>query len=1011
MATKVRGITIEIGGDASGLEKSLKEVNSEIKTTSTSLRDVEKLLKLDPGNTELLRQKYNLLGESIEETKKKLDTLQQAQKEMEQAVINGTATSDQYDALSREVEATRINLEKLTTQQEEFLKSQSTLKQLSDTFGEFGEKVEQAGEKMMGISGAIAGLGAAAVKTASDFDTGMSQVAAISGASVEDMEKLTAKAREMGATTKFSASESAQALTYMAMAGWKTEDMLNGIEGVMHLAAASGEDLASVSDIVTDAMTAFGLEAKDSGHFADILARAASNANTNVGMMGETFKYVAPVAGAMGYSAEDVATAIGIMANSGIKASQAGTALRRIFTQMTGPLELVSDSFGDIFIETTNLDGSMRPLNDVLGDLRVAFSKMTEAERAANAENIAGKNALSGFLALVTASENDVNKLSDAIYNSAGAAEEMADIMLDNLSGQLTILKSGAEELAISFGELMMPAIRDIVGGIQGMVDWLNGLDDSTKATIVTIAEIIAAVGPLLIIIGKLSQALSLLLAHPVVAIAAGVVAAVAGIAIAVHNLSSETESYLGTVQAETDAVRAQADAIRESSQAYTDSIKAQKDKNEAIDTEAGRLQVLWDRLRDITTAQGDVMKGHEDEATFITTELSDALGIEMELVGKRIRGYEDAKKAVEDLIQSQRTEALLAANKQAYQDALQRETELLHNVVEAQKLVDDEQERTAALAAEIERAKTDETWAWEHDIATKKEFDAALAELTAEYDLHNAALGDARAALAEAGNAYGEAQAAIENYENVVIAATRGGEELDMALTAMSNNLRTSANADRSTLLRQLQQYKDTYEGMKTAVANGSKSISDEQLKQMEGLIQITQIELDKLSDNTTRALSNTYADAYYSGKQLAKGLAAGVNDWAYLPTNAAGSMARQAKNKVNSVLGVSSPSKEMMDTGKWVDAGLAQGIEKNMRYITDAVETMTAPILGADLALQNSDQAAVMAAGAGGGSIVLQLSQPINLGGKTIGQSVTENVINRIDGQQQLEAAYMGW
>ena len=190
----------------------------------------------------------------------------------------------------------------------------------------------------------------------------------------------------MGSKTKFSASEAAEAMNYMAMAGWKTKDMLSGIEGIMNLAAASGEDLATTSDIVTDALTAFGLSAKDSGHFADVLAAASSNANTNVSMMGETFKYAAPIAGALGYSVEDTAEAIGLMANAGIKSSQAGTSLRNIMTKLSHDFTISGKAIGDVTIATTNADGSMRSLNDILADSRKAFSGLTESEQAAAAE-------------------------------------------------------------------------------------------------------------------------------------------------------------------------------------------------------------------------------------------------------------------------------------------------------------------------------------------------------------------------------------------------------------------------------------------------------------------------------------------------------------------------------------------------------------------------------------------------------------------------------------------------
>ena len=330
----------------------------------------------------------------------------------------------------------------------------------------------------------------------------MANVAAISGATGDDLQALRDKAREMGEKTKFSASEAADAMSYMAMAGWKTGDMLSGIEGIMNLAAASGEDLATTSDIVTDALTAFGLTAEDSAHFADILAAASSNANTNVSMMGETFKYCAPVAGALGYSAEDVAEAIGLMGNAGIKSTQAGTALRTMMTKLQGELKLSGEALGEVTIQTANADGSMRELSDILADCRTAFSKMSESEAAAAAETLVGKNAMSGFLALMNSAPGDIDKLRNAIDNCDGSAENMAAIMQDNLNGQLTILKSQLEELAISFGEMLMPVIRKVVSAVQGFVDKLNNMDEAQRKTIITIGLVIAALGPFLVILG-----------------------------------------------------------------------------------------------------------------------------------------------------------------------------------------------------------------------------------------------------------------------------------------------------------------------------------------------------------------------------------------------------------------------------------------------------------------------------------------------------------------------------
>ena len=340
-----------------------------------------------------------------------------------------------------------------------------------------------------GMSTALAGVAGYSIKVGSSFEAGMSKVQAVSGASNEQLQRLSDKAKEMGATTKFSATEAADAMNYMAMAGWKTEDMLNGIDGIMNLAAASGEDLATTSDIVTDALTAFGLTAQDSTHFADVLAAASSNANTNVSMMGETFKYVAPVAGSLGYSAEDCAVAIGLMANSGIKASQSGTALRSMFSRLAKPSKEVKEAMEKLNISLTDSHGNMKSLDTLMGDLRNSFSGLSESEKAEMASSLAGQEAMSGLLAIVNASDADFNKLKDAIYGADGASAKMAETMQDNLKGKITITKSTIEGLGIKIYEEIEDPMKEAAEGTTDSVEQISsalengGIDAAVEKT------------------------------------------------------------------------------------------------------------------------------------------------------------------------------------------------------------------------------------------------------------------------------------------------------------------------------------------------------------------------------------------------------------------------------------------------------------------------------------------------------------------------------------------------
>jgi TP901 family phage tail tape measure protein len=388
----------------------------------------------------------------------------------------------------------------------------------------FGDKSATAEQKLNGLSSTfkttggllsknvtlpIVGAGAAAVKTATDFEAGMSEVKAISGATGSEFDALRDKAIEMGAKTKFSASDSADAFKYMAMAGWDASQMTDGIAGIMDLAAASGEDLATTSDIVTDALTAFGLQASDSAHFADVLAQVSSKSNTNVGLMGETLKYVAPVAGALGYSIEDTAVAIGLMANSGIKGSQAGTALRSTITRLAKPVGEAKDAVEELKISITNTDGTMKPLSQTMIELREKFAGLTEEQKAQYAAMLAGQEGMSGLLAIVNASDEDFQKLTDEINNADDAAEDMASVMMDNTAGAVEQLKGVLESAGILIGEKLTPYIRKLAEWITGLVEKFNSLSEEEQDQIVKFGLILAAIGPVLLILAKVISVVS----------------------------------------------------------------------------------------------------------------------------------------------------------------------------------------------------------------------------------------------------------------------------------------------------------------------------------------------------------------------------------------------------------------------------------------------------------------------------------------------------------------------
>ncbi|MDY4573531.1 MAG: phage tail tape measure protein, partial [Intestinibacter sp.] len=624
LGVKDKGPTTQI----KALKNELKYLDNQYKTTSNGSKNFEK-------TTEGLRTKIEYLGKKIEATKTKLDVykkqMQQAQegvaKKREEIEKLNQAEGDNSAAISkankdlekyqqkmieaqRNINLTETELRNLETElentnnalnnqaivnyQAKMAALSSQLEKTGATLKTLGTTISALGTKMMALASPILALSAYSAKVGMDFEEGMSKVEAISGATAEEMKKLTEKAKEMGVQTKFSATEASEAFKYMAMAGWDAKQMMDGIEGIMNLAAASGEDLALVSDICTDALTAFGLKASDSAHFADVLAKASSSANTNVSMLGESFSYVAPVAGSLGFSVEDTSIALGLMANASVKSSQAGTALRTALINLAKPTSNMKKAMDNCGLSITKSDGSMKSLKEIIDMLRsemksmdddtklavlgfdnmenvtelaseamedlseeeiaqaaaldagmeyiegwseaqldaalaLSYSKkelkamsleekqyavateqgtrltegLTSAQQASRAAQVFGKEAMAGMLTIINASEEDYNNLTNAIYNCDGAAKDMAETMLDNTKGNLTLFKSKLEGLGIQLSAYILPHINNLIDKLSQLVEWFGNLSESTQRNILKFGAYTFGIGAALKVTGK----------------------------------------------------------------------------------------------------------------------------------------------------------------------------------------------------------------------------------------------------------------------------------------------------------------------------------------------------------------------------------------------------------------------------------------------------------------------------------------------------------------------------
>ncbi|EIS6261395.1 phage tail tape measure protein [Staphylococcus pseudintermedius] len=518
MASPIGNMVIRVDLDGAGFNKGIAGLNRQMRMVSREMSAnlsqfgrYDKSLEKSRLKVDGLTKRQQLQTQKVKELKAQYNRLS-AETGENSAKTQAAASkyNEAYAKLNlyeRELQEATNEMKRMETQQRAL---NTSMGKLSAKLSNWGPKLQEIGRNMQSIGRSmslyvtapvVAGFGAA-VKKSIDFDDSMRKVKATSGATSGEFQQLRDKALEMGAKTKFSASQSAEALNYMALAGWDTKEMMTGIDGVMQLAAASGEDLGSVSDIVTDSLTAFGLKAKDSGHFADVLAQASSKANTDVRGLGEAFKYAAPVAGALGYTVEDTSIAIGLMSNAGIKGEKAGTALRTMFSNLAKPTKAMKNQMDELGISITDSQGNMLPMRDVMDQLRGKFKGLSKDQQASAAATIFGKEAMSGALAVINASDEDYKKLTKSIDNSAGASKRMADEMEGGIGGSIRRMKSAIESLAISIGDVLAPYIKRLAEWVANAATKLNEMPKGTQKVVVGLGLVAAAIGPLLVTLG-----------------------------------------------------------------------------------------------------------------------------------------------------------------------------------------------------------------------------------------------------------------------------------------------------------------------------------------------------------------------------------------------------------------------------------------------------------------------------------------------------------------------------
>lgn len=515
MPERIKGLQIDLSMKDMGVQRSISEIKRSFKGLNADLKLSNNNFKYSEKSLNSYKLRTRELSQAVKESKANVAALKaKYQEAARESGVNSKKAAQLRQEYSRQADNLNYLQNELDQTRDKYREmiavSKSSVGRLGQTFSEIGPKIRSIGDSMksvgrnmsLHVTAPIAAGFGAAMKKSIDFDDTMRKVKATSGATGDEFNQLRTKALQMGRDTKFTASESAEAMNYMALAGWDTKDMIKGVGGVMDLAAASGEDLASVSDIVTDNLTAFGMKAKDSTHFADVLAQTSSKANTDVRGLGEAFKYAAPVAGALGYTVEDTSVAIGLMSNAGIKGEKAGTALRTMFTNLSKPTKAMKDEMDKLGISITDSNGEMLPMRDVLDQLRGKMGGLSKDQQAAAASTIFGKEAMSGALAVINASDEDYKKLTKSIDGSKGASKRMAKEMEGGIGGAMRKMKSAIESLAISLGDALAPMLYKAAKWITSLANKFSNLPTGVQKTIAVVGLLAAAIGPLLMVFG-----------------------------------------------------------------------------------------------------------------------------------------------------------------------------------------------------------------------------------------------------------------------------------------------------------------------------------------------------------------------------------------------------------------------------------------------------------------------------------------------------------------------------
>ena len=904
-----RDTTAKFKADISQLKAAMQQAQRQVRLVTSEFKaataGMDDWTKSEEGLTAKLKQ----LNGVLDAQKKKLALMNEELAKTEAVHGKTSAEADKVRIAINNQQAAIAKTEK------DIADYNKQLEELPESFDDVGDAADKASDGFTVFKAALADLVADGIKMAisamkdlaaealqvgMDFESSMSNVEAISGATAEQMQQLSDKAMELSESSKFTATEIGDGFSYMAMAGWKTEEMLDGIEGVMNLAAASGADLATTSDIVTDALTAMGYSAKDAGRLADVMAAASSNANTNVELMGSTFQYAAPIIGTLGMNMEDAAVAIGLMANAGIKGDKAGTALRSTLNRMSAPPKQCAEEMERLGLSLTDSEGNMKSLNQVMIELRTAFSGLSETEATAAAKHIAGAEAMSGLLAIVNASDADFQKLTVAVNDSAGAAAEMAETMQDNVGGQLTLLQSKIQGIMIRLftkgSDSMKKGIQTVSEALD-QVDWDKVGDQvgkfATKAadffayiitnsgTIISVLKVIGtlfatvfvankitatmgAISSLVTVFKSASSASALLTsamgalgismsALPVMALVAGIAALVAAANAYDQKIQASAQANYGL----TDSQNRLISSIKDSTAALESAASARQSEGESIDLTYKKIENMKDSYNSLIDENGKVKAGYEDLAQELLGNLANGLGTTIDKIKENIDQNGKLSTSIDELIEKKKQEAKLSAFEDDYNEALKNEAKTWGELKQAKSEQAEAEKKLQEAAQKRNEAVEKGNKVWITDKIGMLEATLEYKKADAEYQAAKESYDALTQTVTDAQSNWAQSQSTIENYNQATTAAMKNNsQELDAALTKMQGSIVNYGTATKSQLEQQVVDARTSFETAKQYYKDGV--VDQDFVNNTQKQLDLAVGELNKFADNAGTAGEN---------------------------------------------------------------------------------------------------------------------------------------------------------